>query len=133
LARLRLYVRVFFDDPCIKINFSGEDEGLLKRNDNELLKAFESLSRLYLFSKISLPKNVRFQVRSTSGNKKEKDLIDLAEKMKKKVLSSKESILLRPMNPSERRIIHQQLSSDKRVKTSSQGDGSMKRVEISLS
>lgn len=62
----------------------------------------------------------------------EKELIGLVENMKKKVLETKEPVLLKPLSSAERRIIHQHLSEDNTVKTSSIGDGRMKRIEIAL-
>lgn len=58
----------------------------------------------------------------------EKKAIEVANKVKK----TKKSILLEPMNPFERRIIHITLKSDNTIETNSEGDGLFKRIRISL-
>ena len=53
--------------------------------------------------------------------------------MKKKVVTTKKAVLLKSMNPAERRIVHQYISEDKKFKTSSVGEGRFKQIELSLS
>jgi ATP-dependent RNA helicase RhlE len=62
----------------------------------------------------------------------EKGLIEMVEKMKQQVLNSKESVMLKPLDSRERRLVHQYLSDDGMVQTTSHGDGRLKRIEISL-
>lgn len=70
---------------------------------------------------------------NSRGEGQNKDgLLAMVEKMKQQVLESKEPVLLKPLDSRDRRLVHQYLSEDREVKTSSVGDGRLKRIEISL-
>lgn len=132
LSRLKLYVQVFYKNNNLDINFKGTDEALLVKNNNELLYSFEQLCRTYLIGKIEIPSTLKINFKCSESKKQEKGLLDFVEKMKKKVLESKEPVLLKPLNPAERRLVHQHLDKDKDVQTLSVGEGKFKRIEISL-
>jgi len=63
--------------------------------------------------------------------RRERTLQNLAEKMAKKAYESKKNIVLEPMLPYERRIIHTVLQDNPYVNTYSQGDEPTRRVVIS--
>jgi superfamily II DNA/RNA helicase len=136
-AQLELFVKVSFRPGSLMISFSGKDEKLLLENRNELLFAFEHLIKTYLYSKVVLHKNLRIQVKCFKDQAKskpqmsDKDLVDLAETVKVKVLDSKAAVKLKPMNSAQRRIVHMHFENDKEIKTSSVGEGRYKVVEIS--
>lgn len=132
LSRLKLYVQVFYKNNVLDINFKGTDESLLTRNNNELLQSFEQLARTYLSNKLVLPNNLKINLNCSESKKQEKGLIAFVDKMKKQVMDSKEPVLLKPLNPAERRLVHQHLDKDKNVQTQSVGEGRFKRIEISL-
>lgn len=153
---LDLQVRVSFKEPLIKVTFSGEDEKMLTQNNGELTTAFEHLIKEFLVPRVELHKGIKLSVRAQNdipprtdrpersfdnrGNgerrerKKpdEKALVALAEKMKQEVYDKQTPVLMKALSPSERRIIHQHLSEDPKIKTSSIGDGRFKQIEISL-
>lgn len=79
----------------------------------------------------STDQNSKFK-RGGNGRINEKELIGLVENMKQQVLETKQPVMLKPLSSAERRIIHQHLSDDSTVKTSSIGDGQLKRIEIAL-
>jgi len=62
----------------------------------------------------------------------EKSLKELAERLAEEAVLEGKDISLRPMDPFERKIIHEALSSDPRVQTISEGEGSERRVIIHL-
>lgn len=64
--------------------------------------------------------------------KRRKTLEDLAVKISNTVIRNKKSITLEPMTAYERKIIHLKLQDNKKVKTESMGEGSRRRVVISL-
>ena len=57
---------------------------------------------------------------------------EVLEKTKAEILKKKESVLLKSLNPSDRRIVHQAINDDDRFLSSSIGDGRFKQVQISL-
>jgi ATP-dependent RNA helicase RhlE len=163
--RLRLSVSLKLKGQQLEILFKGPDESMLTRNNNELLEALETLSRLYLARKVPLrgelqivlktsrparkeepraeggrpARGPRSEGRDSRGRrpraddpKREENLLQMVEKMKQQVLTSGEAVVLKPMDSRERRLVHQYLSDDNKVKTTSLGDGRLKKIEISL-
>lgn len=64
--------------------------------------------------------------------KRRKALEELAEKIAKSVIRTKKSIVLEPMTPYERKIIHSKLQNSNKVKTTSIGEGMHRKVVVSL-
>lgn len=62
--------------------------------------------------------------------RREESLVRLAYNTADKVRSSKNSILLEPMNPFERRLIHTTLNDIPDIETKSEGDGLYKQVRV---
>ena len=62
--------------------------------------------------------------------RREESLVRLAYTTADKVRSSKNSILLEPMNPFERRLIHTTLNDIPDIETKSEGDGLIKQVRV---
>ena len=64
--------------------------------------------------------------------KREKTLEELAEKMAEKAIHYQKKMILEPMNPSERRIIHAKLQNHDKIYTFSEGEEPYRRVAIQL-
>lgn len=62
--------------------------------------------------------------------RREENLVHLAYNTADKVRSSRQSILLEPMNPFERRLIHTTLNDIPDVETISEGEGLYKQVRV---
>ena len=63
---------------------------------------------------------------------KEHQLIQLAHSMATKVKRQKRSVTLDPLNSYERRIIHMALANDTEIRTTSRGEGQLKRITINF-
>jgi len=61
---------------------------------------------------------------------KNNSIIKLAQEMAQQALSEGRAVVLRPMSPYERRLIHIELLKNSRVKTESIGDGEDRKVVI---
>ncbi|MAE73493.1 MAG: hypothetical protein CL675_05315 [Bdellovibrionaceae bacterium] len=57
-------------------------------------------------------------------------LIELAEKLKEIVVKKKKSVYFRALPPKDRKVVHQYLAEDERVKSHSVGDGLYKKIKI---
>jgi len=64
--------------------------------------------------------------------RREENLVHLAYTTADKVRSSRMSVLLEPMNPYDRRIIHTTLNDISDIETKSEGDGLFKQVRVML-
>lgn len=140
-AQLDLYVKVSFKDNHLKVTFTGNDLGLLLRNKAELLVSFETIVKQFLLRKVHMKNEVKLTLRCFNednyndrprNKSNESEIISHVDEMKKKVLDTKKAILLKSMNPAERRIVHQYISEDPKFKSNSIGDGRFKKVELSL-
>lgn len=134
---LSLYCDVMEEEQNnLKIDIYGGDEELLTHHHGKLLRALQVYITGVLQNRMKPKKeDSRFYVHVDSQGfleKHEKDLLDLAQKLKKKALKEKRPILLkRPMEAFQRRKIHQYLTQDGRVKTQSIGEGAVKTIKIS--
>ncbi|MCM3635622.1 MULTISPECIES: RNA-binding cell elongation regulator Jag/EloR [Paenibacillus] len=64
--------------------------------------------------------------------RRRKTLEDLSERLAGRVVRTRKEVVLEPMVPHERKVIHSQLQSHPKVRTFSQGDEPNRRVVITL-
>ena len=62
--------------------------------------------------------------------RREEILVNLAHKLASRVKSTGHEVVVDPMNPQDRRIVHLALQDDEAVTTFSRGEGSFRRVII---
>lgn len=117
-----------------KIDIKGEAAGMLIGHHGETLDSFQHLTNLAANrtenKKTSIPK-ISVDVESYRA-KREETLRALARRMAGRVVKYKRSVMLEPMNPYERRIIHAELQSFAGVNTNSIGSESNRKVVIYL-
>ncbi|MDQ7092457.1 RNA-binding cell elongation regulator Jag/EloR [Desulfosporosinus sp. PR] len=113
------------------INITGPDLGILIGRRGDTLDALQYLTNLAVAKKLS--ERVRIIV-DVEGYRlrREETLIRLAKRLSEKVKRTGVRIVLEPMNPHERRIIHTSLQDDTRISTFSEGDDPNRRVVIAL-
>lgn len=118
------------DEPVVIINFEGEDEELLKDREGQLIDSFQ----LYLKRVIQhhLPEDRTNIVVDSNGYREESSqaLVELAEKLKSIALEKGKSVYFRALPPKDRKVVHQYLAADQRVKSRSIGDGLYKKIKI---
>lgn len=126
---VELDVRVERRDDEFFVDFTGEEADLLTENDGKILQAIEQL----------LPRMVRGLAGQglpcsidCEGFKETRvrELKELALQAADDVRSEGDDVLLRPMNPADRRVVHLALADDPDVETESTGEGFMKRLRI---
>ena len=117
-----------------KIDVSGADAGVLIGHHGETLDSFQHLTNLAANrtenKKAPTPK-ISVDIESYRA-KREETLRALARRMAHRVVKYKRSVMLEPMNPYERRIIHAELQSFAGVNTNSIGSESNRKVVIYL-
>ncbi len=109
------------DEESLRINLKMNDAGFLIGSNGDNLRELEFLLRAILQrqnygKKIFLDINNYRRIR-------EDNLKDLAKEMAHKVILSKKSFALPPMNAYERRIIHMELATNPDIVTESEGEG----------
>ena len=131
-SNLSLSYEINFDDDArsVEIELFGEDEMLLKERDGQLLDAIQLLMTRVLQHKFP---DLRISILVDSAgfrNEANAALVTLAEKLKGIALKKKKSVYFRALPPKDRKVIHQYLADDQRVKSHSVGDGLYKKIKI---
>lgn len=113
------------------INISGKDSGTVIGKRGQTLDAIQYLTSLVVNK--DNEKYIRVVVDAENYRaKREKTLEKLANRLADKVVKTKRSVRLEPMNPYERKVIHATLQSNSRVTTRSEGQDPYRRVIIEL-
>jgi spoIIIJ-associated protein len=131
LADLQLsYEVVSSNAEQITIEVEGEDEGLLKDKDGQLLDALQFFMKRVI--QHQLPESKVEVMFDSKGYREESNqaLVDLAEKLKQVAIEKNRSVYFRALAPKDRKIIHQYLATDERVRSRSIGEGLYKKIKI---
>ena len=116
-------------DKHLYINLSGDDMGILIGKRGQTLDSIQYLTNLVVNKGNSPYLSVTIDTENYRQRRKE-TLESLAINLAKKVKHTGKSVVLEPMNPYERRIIHSALQNDKYVKTYSEGEEPFRNVVI---
>jgi spoIIIJ-associated protein len=119
------------EDSKIMVHLSGDNMGLLIGYRGETLDALQYLTNLAVNKNNDEYKRIVIDTEEYRS-KREETLRRLAKRLANKVQRTKRSIVLEPMNPYERRIIHSTLQNHPHVITYSEGDEPYRKVVIKL-
>ncbi len=115
----------------IKIDISGENMGVVIGRRGQTLDALQYLVSLVVNRRVE---NYVRVVLNTENyrEKRERSLVKLAHKLANRARKYRKDIVLEPMNPYERRIIHSSLQDNQYVSTRSEGQDPNRKVVIFL-
>ena len=122
-------------DGELIIDVSGEGSGILIGHHGETLDSLQYLASLAANKKVDGKKDdyVRITVDVEGYRaKREETLRALARRMAARVQKYKKSVMLEPMNPYERRIIHSEIQNIAGVSTNSIGSENNRKIVIFL-
>ncbi|MGE5403499.1 MAG: RNA-binding cell elongation regulator Jag/EloR [Candidatus Saccharibacteria bacterium] len=123
--------RVDYEEGTVRINITGRDMGLLIGRKGDTLNALQFLLGLMVNRNAEDRVRVVLDVEDYRL-RREESLVSLAEKLSERVKKTQRSVIMRPMSPQERRIVHTALQGDPQIVTYSQGDEPNRKVIISL-
>ena len=116
-------------DEGINIDLRGEDLGLLIGKHGQTLDALQYLTNLA--AQRDGRDRVRIVIDVEDYRKRRADTLQqLALRLADRVKRSGDRVVLEPMTPHERKIIHMSLQSDSRIETFSEGQEPFRRVVI---
>jgi len=128
---LNLNMKVLGNDSCIFIDIEGRDSGTIIGKRGQTLDAIQYLTSLVVNK--NKEKYLRVVVDAENyREKRERTLEQLANRLADKVIKTRKSVRLEPMNPYERKVIHATLQSNPKVTTRSEGEEPYRRVIIEL-
>lgn len=134
-ASMQMEVKITCDfarlDNTLSIDLAGDDMGVLIGRRGQTLDSLQYLVSLVVNK--GTHEYIRVKVDTENYRKRRKDTLEnLAKNQAYKVKSSRRSVVLEPMNPYERRIIHSALQNDNYVTTHSEGEEPFRKVVITL-
>jgi spoIIIJ-associated protein len=123
------------DKDCKLIDIQGEGAGVLIGHHGDTLDSLQYLANLAANKKVDgvKPPYVKISVDAENYRaRREETLRSLARRMADRVLKQKKSVMLEPMNPYERRIIHSEIQGIDGVSTNSIGSENNRKIVIFL-
>ena len=138
LADMKIEAKVTLvdvDNADKQINIEGENVGSLIGHHGETMDSLQYLVNLAANQKTEGEKREFVKITIDIEGyraKREETLRALARRMAEKVLKNKKSVMLEPMNPYERRIIHSEVQNIEGVSTNSIGSENNRKVVIYL-
>ena len=118
-------------DGCLEVAFEGEDMGILIGKRGQTLDSLQYLTSLVVNKGKANYIRVKLDTEDYRRRRKE-TLENLARGIAYKVKKTRKPVILEPMNPYERRIIHSALQGNKYVETVSEGEEPYRHVVVKL-
>lgn len=120
------------EEQYVKMDLVGKDLGILIGRRGDTLDALQYLANL-VANKNNPGERIKIIIDAEDYRKRrEETLIKLAGRMADKVKKTGRKVVLEPMNPQERRIIHTALQNEANIETLSEGEEPFRKVVISL-
>jgi spoIIIJ-associated protein len=118
-------------EDIVFVEITGKETGTIRGKRGTTLDAVQCLAS-YVVKK-EKGKYIRVVLDAENyRSKREKTLVNLANRLAGKVERTKRSVTLEPMNPYERKVIHCTLQNHPKVKTRSEGKDPYRKVIIEL-
>lgn len=132
---LAVELKITPENEYVKMEFVGKDLGILIGRRGDTLDALQYLANLKANKQINLRDNNTDRLRiildaEDYRQRREETLTKLALKMADRVEKTGRKVVLEPMNPQERRIIHTALQNNEAVQTISEGAEPFRRIII---
>jgi spoIIIJ-associated protein len=119
------------ENDCLYISIKGSQMGILIGRRGETLDSLQYLTSLVVNRRSEGRTHVILDIEGYR-KKREETLIRLARRLADKVKRTGNKVMLEPMNPQERRIIHTALQNNLEISTYSQGEEPYRKVIIDL-
>lgn len=128
---LKVEIATRMEEKHLCIDLSGDSMGLLIGKRGQTLDAIQYLVNLVVNKENDGYLSVTLDTENYRERRKE-TLEALARNLAKKAKYTGKNVVLEPMNPYERRIIHSALQGDKQVVTYSEGEEPYRYIVIAL-
>ena len=119
------------EDGALCVNMKGDHMGILIGKRGQTLDSLQYLANRVANKHQSGYVRVKLDTENYRA-RREETLRHLAKNIAHKAKRNKRSVVLQPMNPYERRIIHSALQSDPYVTTHSEGEEPYRKVVVTL-
>ena len=132
LMGIEAQVQTVEEEEIITLEIIGKNLGVIIGRRGETLDALQYLTGLISNRYYETYDHKRILLDAEGyRQRREKTLIRLANKLSDKVKRTGRRVVLEPMNPQERRVIHTALQNETTIQTLSEGEDPFRRVVIS--
>lgn len=118
-------------DGVVTFNLHGKDLGILIGKHGQTLDSLQYITNLIANKNSNQRVRIVIDVENYRSRRVE-TLTTLAKRLASKVRRTGEKVVLEPMNPHERKVIHLALQDDRRIITNSEGEEPYRYVVIEL-
>ena len=126
---VQITARYNTEDRCLDLEFIGDDMGILIGKRGQTLDSLQYLTSLVVNKNRSSYVRIKLDTEDYRNRRKE-TLENLAKGIAYKVRKTRKPVVLEPMNPYERRIIHSALQGNRYVETFSEGEEPYRHVVV---
>ncbi len=116
----------------VYVELGSSNSGLIIGKKGKTLEALQFMINIMMSNITGSEKKIVLDIESYR-DKRERNLRKMSRNLAHKVIRSGKPVVLEPMNPFERRLIHLTLQNDRRVSTKSEGQGIYRKIKISPS
>jgi spoIIIJ-associated protein len=134
--RIKAHVTAQWEPPsqpgetaALVLNVQGDDLSQLIGRRGETLAALQYITRVIVTKQVGELANVVVDVEGYKA-RREQQLRRLAQRMAEQAVAQGRTVVLEPMPPNERRLIHLALRDNPDVHTESVGEGEHRKVTI---
>lgn len=112
------------------VEIDGADMQLVTEKEGALLESLQLLAKRVLQHRLA-DKDVEITMDCNNFREESsRSLVELADKLRDRALEQGRSVYLRALPPKDRKVVHQHLANDVRVRSRSIGDGLYKKIKI---
>ena len=126
---VNVVLSTFENDDTVYIDIKSEQAGMLIGRRGETLDALQYLTSLAVNKADDSYKRIILDTENYRA-KREESLVRLANKIANQVIRTGRKVVLEPMNPYERRILHSTLQPNDKVDTLSEGEEPYRKVVV---
>lgn len=129
--KVEIIITASEEENVFDVELKGDNMGVLIGKRGQTLDSLQYLVSLVVNRDES--EYIRVKVDTENYRQRRKDTLEnLAKNIALKVRRTGRAVVLEPMNPYERRVIHSALQADKYVETHSEGEEPYRKVIVSL-
>ena len=130
LMGIEVYIEKKEEEETIRYELSGPHMGSVIGRRGDTLDALQYLANIIANKEKTEPRKRILLDAENYRKRREETLIRLAHRLAGRVKRTGHKVVLEPMSPMERRVIHTALQNDPEVKTSSEGEEPYRRLVI---
>ena len=132
LERMNIEAKIYLieeNDQKIVIEIESPDTALIIGKKGQTLESIQTIANVTMNKDANTWTKIIIDIENYR-NRKERNLKNLANKVASQVKHTKRPVIMEPMNPFERRIVHIALQDDNDIETESLGEGILKKIKV---